>query len=41
VGRCFRGGGEEPPATVYAVTLPRLRRDGARRRLRRKGPRPA
>jgi cell division protease FtsH len=40
-GRRVRAGAEAAAATVYAVTLPRLRRDGARRRLRRKGPRPA
>ena len=40
-GRRVRAGAEAAAAAVYAVTLPRLRSDGVRRRLRRKGPRPA
>jgi cell division protease FtsH len=41
-GRRVRAGAEAAAATVYAVTLPRLRRDALRRRrLRRKGPSPA
>jgi cell division protease FtsH len=40
-GRRVRAGAEAAAATVYAVTLPRLRSEGIRRRLLRKRPRPA